>query len=86
MPDGTPFGPWSAPATHPAAANVPAPLCPLCVNMYDEHGTAGKSSGKANDFNPVDDKDNSIQTNNFDLTAGGGNCVATASLTQIGGE
>jgi hypothetical protein len=83
MPDGTPYGPWSATATYPAAATVPAQLC---VNMYDEHGTAGKSSGKAGDFSPIDDKDNSIQTNDFDPTAGGGNCVASASLTQIGGE
>jgi hypothetical protein len=82
LPDGTMLGPWSATATYPAAADVPAQLC---VNLYDEHGSAGKSSGNANDFSSIGDKDNSIQTNDFDPTAGGGNCVASTSLTQLGG-
>ncbi|HEX4520065.1 MAG TPA: hypothetical protein VH063_10850 [Gaiellaceae bacterium] len=77
--DGDPTGQWSAAATYPARADVPSSLC---VNLYDEHGSAGKSSGNANDFSPTRDDDNSIQTNDYD-PAIGGNCTATSSLTII---
>lgn len=82
MPDGTPYGPWSATATYPSSSDIPAQLC---VNLYDEHGSAGKSSGNPNDFSPAKDGDNSIQTNSFDPTNGGGNCIASSSLTVSGG-
>jgi hypothetical protein len=82
LPDGTPYGPWSATATYPFASDIPAQLC---VNMYDEHGTAGKSSGNPNDFSPSKDGDNSIQTNSFDPTDGSGNCLASSSLVVSGG-
>lgn len=82
MADGTPYGPWSATATYPSMSDIPSRLC---VNLYDEHGTAGKSSGNPNDFSPAKDGDNSIQTNSFDPTNGGGNCVASSSLTVSGG-
>lgn len=82
MPDGTPYGSWSATATYPSVNDIPAQLC---VNMYDEHGTAGTSSGNPNDFSPTKDDDNSIQTNNFEPTAGGANCTASSSLIVLGG-
>jgi hypothetical protein len=80
--DGTPYGAWTATATYPSLSDLPAQLC---VNTYDEHGTAGKSSGNPKDFSPAKDGDNSIQTNSFDPTNGGGNCVASTSLTVTGG-
>jgi len=82
MPDGTPYGAWSATATYPSSSDIPAQLC---VNMYDEHGNAGKSSGNPNDFSPSKDSDNSVQTNSFDPADGSGNCVASSSLTVSGG-
>lgn len=60
-------GAWSATATYPNAADVPAAVC---VNMYDEHGNEGQSSGNPNDFSPSQDNDNSIQTNAFDPSDG----------------
>jgi hypothetical protein len=71
-------GSWSASATYPSLADVPAQVC---VNMYDEHGSEGKPSGSANDFSPSMDNDNSIQTNAFDPTAGSGYCVALQTIT-----
>lgn len=65
-------GSWSATATYPSKSDLP-PM--LCVNMYDEHGSEGKPSGSANDFSPVNDHDNSIQTNNFNPASGGGYCA-----------
>jgi hypothetical protein len=62
--------PWSASAAYPNLADVPSALC---VNLYDEHGSAGKSSGNANDFSATGDADNSIQTNDYN-PATGGNC------------
>jgi hypothetical protein len=72
--EGYPHGTWSASATYPSLSDVPATLC---VNLYDEHGTAGKSSGSANDFSPVKDGDNSIQTNDFVPSS---NCIPSSSL------
>jgi uncharacterized repeat protein (TIGR01451 family) len=66
-------GSWTASATYPSMADIPSQVC---VNMYDEHGSEGKPSGNANDFSPSKDNDNSIQTNNFNPTAGAGYCVA----------
>ncbi len=77
--DGTPYGSWSAAATYPSRADVQAALC---VNLYDEHGSAGKSSGNAKDFSPTGDTDNSIQTNDYN-PAIGGSCTATSSLTYV---
>ena len=71
-------GSWSAAATYPSMADVPAQVC---VNMYDEHGKEGQPSGSANDFSPSQDNDNSIQTNNFDPTAGAGYCVGLQVIT-----
>ena len=71
-------GSWSASATYPSMADVPAQVC---VNMYDEHGSEGKPSGSANDFSPSKDGDNSIQTNSFDPTAGAGYCVALQTIS-----
>jgi hypothetical protein len=62
-------------------ADVPAKVC---VNMYDEHGSEGKPSTSANDWSPVKDSDNSIQTNAFDPTAGSGYCVALQTTTPPG--
>jgi hypothetical protein len=77
--DGTMTGSWSASATYPDAASVPTTLC---VNLYDEHGKAGKSSGNAKDFSPLQDHDNSIETNEYD-PAIGGNCTDTSTLTPV---
>jgi hypothetical protein len=71
-------GSWSASATYPSMSDIPAQVC---VNMYDEHGSEGKSSGNPNDFSPTQDNDNSIQTNNFNPTAGTGYCVALQVVT-----
>ncbi len=65
-------GAWSASATYPAANVVPPQIC---VIMYDEHGSEGKISGNATDFNPVKDSDNSIQTNAFNPADGMGFCT-----------
>jgi hypothetical protein len=80
MSDGTPYGPWTASATYPTGGEIPATLC---VNIYDEHGSAGKSSGNPGDFSPVKDSDNSIQTNTFD-PASNGYCIASSSLASSG--
>ncbi len=68
----TSSGAWSASATYPSAADVPAQLC---VNMYDEHGSEGNISNSTKDFDPITNDDNSINTNDFDPTVGGGFCV-----------
>jgi hypothetical protein len=74
-------GTWTASATYPSAADVPAQLC---VNMYDEHGQADKSSGNANDFSPLKDADNSIQTNDFQVTSQA-YCLPSSELNSSGG-
>ncbi len=70
-------GSWSAQATYPSQADLPAQLC---VNMYDEHGSEGKISNSANDFSPSKDNDNSIQTNHF--SPSGGSCATISIVTQ----
>lgn len=65
-------GSWSAMATYPNAKDIPPNIC---VNMYDEHGSEGQPSGSANDFSPVNDNDNSIDTNNFNPASGMGYCA-----------
>ncbi|HUC37412.1 MAG TPA: hypothetical protein VMR97_09840 [Acidimicrobiales bacterium] len=66
-------GPWAASATYPSLADLPPNLC---VILYDEHGSLGKASGSANDFSPINDNDNSIQTNAFNPAVGQGYCVS----------
>ncbi|HUY63955.1 MAG TPA: hypothetical protein VMV14_05505 [Acidimicrobiales bacterium] len=73
----TSSGTWSAAATYPTAADMPAQLC---VNLYDEHGSEGKPSNSAGDLSPTNG-DNSIQTNTFDPAAGAGYCVALKLAT-----
>jgi uncharacterized repeat protein (TIGR01451 family) len=68
------IGPWSATATYPSAADVPAQLC---VIFYDMHGSQGTSAGGTSDLSPNTDGDNSIQTNAFDPTAGKGYCFSS---------
>jgi hypothetical protein len=81
--DGTPYGPWSASATYPSRADIPTNLC---VNLYDEHGSAGSSSGNTNDFSPAADDDNSIETNAFNPdTASGGSCMLSSNLVVTTG-
>jgi len=64
-------GAWSATATYPNASDIPPNIC---VNGYDEHGSEGKaSSGK--DYSPIEDHDNSIQTNAFNPASGMGFCT-----------
>jgi hypothetical protein len=61
---------WSASATYPNQADIPAAIC---VNMYDEHGKEGddrSGDGASKDFDPVTNDDNSINTNAFDPTVG----------------
>jgi hypothetical protein len=65
-------GSWSASATYPSKSDMPPQICSI---MYDEHGQEGKPSGNANDLSPVNDHDNSIQTNAFNPTQGMGYCV-----------
>ena len=77
---GYPDGTWTASATYASATEVPSALC---VNLYDEHGTAGRSSGNPADFSPVEDHDNSIQTNNFD-PASQADCLPRTKLVQTG--
>jgi hypothetical protein len=76
-------GSWSAQATYPSKADVPAQLC---VNMYDEHGQEGKPTGNGtgNDFSPSKDSDNSIQTNNFSPSAG--SCASVQIVQTIAGH
>lgn len=64
-------GSWSATATYPNAADIPPNIC---VNGYDEHGSEGKPGGKS-DISPIDDHDNSIQTNAFNPASGAGFCT-----------
>ena len=72
--------PWSATATYPSFADIPAQMC---VNMYDEHGKEGQQSGSATDFSPSQNGDNSIQTNDFD-PSGGTFCLnSTTTATQL---
>jgi len=64
-------GSWSATATYPNASDIPPNIC---VNGYDEHGKEGHaSSGK--DYSPIEDHDNSIQTNAFNPSVGAGYCT-----------
>ncbi len=75
--------PWSATATYPSFADVPAQMC---VNMYDEHGSEGTQSGSAKDFSPSLNDDNSIKTNDFD-PSGGTFCLnSTTTTTQLSGS
>ena len=77
-------GPWTATATYPNLKDVPSQIC---VNIYDEHGQINKASNSANDYSPVNDNDNSIDTNDFDPTVGNGYCFALKIITQtIQGE
>jgi hypothetical protein len=69
-------GSWSATATYPSQADLPAQLC---VNMYDEHGSEGHLGGN-NDYSPSKDNDNSIQTNHFNPSVGG--CTGITVVTQ----
>jgi hypothetical protein len=71
-PAATSSGAWSASATYPTLSDVPPSVC---VNVYDPHGKEGQPSKNATDYSPVNDHDNSIQTNKFDPTAGQGFCV-----------
>ena len=71
-------GSWSAMATYPSQSDLPPQIC---VNMYDEHGNEGQPSNSANDYRAVKNGDNSIQTNQFDPTAGAGFC-ATPKVIQ----
>ena len=70
--NATSSGSWSATATYPNQADMPAQLC---VIMFDEHGSEGSASKAASDFDPTADGDNSIKTNSFDPTMGNGYCV-----------
>ena len=83
----TSTGPWSASATYPNAKDVPAQLC---VIFYDEHGNEGQPSGGGNnnfagnnDFSPVNDNDNSIDTNAFNPAAGQGYCLSPNFLSVL---
>lgn len=81
--DGTPYGAWTATATYPSRADIPGSIC---VNLYDEHGTEGKSSGNPKDFSPSGDDDNSIQTNDFDPSdAVDSSCMSSSGLVPPGG-
>jgi hypothetical protein len=75
----TSSGSWSATATYPSLSDVPKNVC---VNIYDEHGKEGQISKSASDFSPINDHDNSIQTNAFDPTMGNGYCVELKVVTQ----
>jgi uncharacterized repeat protein (TIGR01451 family) len=75
----TSTGPWSAAATYPSVSDVPAQLCLI---LYDEHGSEGQpttASGSplGHDFVPLQDDDNSIQTNAFNPVAGAGYCFSS---------
>jgi hypothetical protein len=76
-------GSWSATATYPSQSDVPPQVC---VNIYDEHGKEGQPSKSANDLSPINDHDNSIQTNAFDPSAGAGYCVGLQPAQTIQGE
>ncbi|MGH9917338.1 MAG: hypothetical protein ACRD6W_00480 [Nitrososphaerales archaeon] len=78
-PSASASGAWSAAATYPSTSDVPSQLC---VNIYDEHGSEGSASNNANDISPVNNNDNSIQTNSFDPTSSSGYCLAKSSFTQ----
>jgi len=72
-------GSWSATATYPNASLIPPNIC---VNGYDEHGKEGKaSSGK--DYSPIEDHDNSIQTNAFNPASGMGYCTTPKIKANI---
>lgn len=62
--NGFPVGNWTATATYPNSASVPKQLC---VNMYDPHGKQNSASTNSNDYSAINDKDNSIQTNDFNV-------------------
>lgn len=79
-PSATSSGSWSASATYPSLSDIPPEVC---VNMYDEHGQEGSPSNSANDFSPLNDGDNSIQTNKFDPTSGTGFCVQLQPKTPV---
>ena len=69
--NGFPMGPWSASATYPSAADVPAKLC---VNFYDPHGSEGSYSTSTKDNYADQDDDNSIAKNAFNPNLLGGYC------------
>lgn len=77
-----PSGQWG-PISHvyESAADVPALVC---VNMYDPHGDFSISdvNNGLNDFNAVGNGDNSIQTNAFNPTLGGGSCFSPVPTTS----
>jgi hypothetical protein len=64
-------GAWTATATYPNASDIPPNIC---VNGYDEHGNEGKPGGN-DDISPINDHDNSIQTNAFNPASGMGYCT-----------
>jgi hypothetical protein len=70
--DGHPTGPWSASHTYPNLQAVPAKVC---ANFYDIHGTPG--SPLVRDLDPLNNADNSIRTNNFNVGAADGMCFST---------
>jgi hypothetical protein len=76
--NGYPVGIWSAQATYASAADIPPQMC---VNFYDEHGSATKASRSINDYSATGDGDNSIQTNDFN-PAIGGNCFTTPPVQK----
>jgi len=57
-------------ATYPSTSDIPALVC---VNTYDVHGSQGKPSTKASDYQPASDSDNDVTNSNpaFTLTPGG---------------
>lgn len=75
-------GTYTATATYPNTADVPALLC---VVGYDEHGSLGNPTvdpGKTlnNDYSPGGDGDNSIQKNQFIAS---GNCGTIGNITTL---
>jgi hypothetical protein len=80
--NGAPVGTWSARATYPSAADVPAELC---INFYDMHQKQGQPpKAGGNDWSPAQDGDNSIQTNDYNPNVGG-NCFKTPTITTPSG-
>ncbi|MHB1447400.1 MAG: hypothetical protein ACYCZV_17360, partial [Acidimicrobiales bacterium] len=81
--NGAPKGTWQAEATYPSAADVPKLLC---VNFYDMHNTATKApSPGSSDWDPSQDHDNSVQTNNYDpvASAGNGDCFSPKFIPTV---
>ena len=70
-------------ATYPSTSDIPALVC---VNTYDVHGSQGKPSTKASDYQPASDSDNDVTNSNpaFTLTPGV-MCASTSSTkTPVG--